>query len=109
MKRQVVLVISKHRLLCEALKRLIEDTGTATVIMAPDQESVPPGLRGASVDAVVLEKPNIELDDQVCSLLQLYQPAKVLLLGWNDDRLALYSHRLTLPATVKNLIGAILK
>jgi DNA-binding NarL/FixJ family response regulator len=109
MKRRVVLVISKHRLLRDGLKRLIEDTGAATVIMAPDQESVPPRLRRASVDAVVLEKPNIELDDQACSLLQLYQPAKVILLGWNDDRLAVYSRRLSLPATVKNLIGAITK
>lgn len=107
MKRQVVLIVSERPLLREGLKRLIEGTGVATVITAPDQEGARANLVGVTVDVVVFDKPDTRLDDQACSLLQEYQRAKVMLLGWNDDRLVVHSSWLILPATVKNLIWAI--
>lgn len=107
MKRQVVLVISERPLLREGLKRLIEGTVAVTVIMAPDQESARASLVGVTVDVVVFDKPDTRLDDQVCSLLQEYQQAKIVLLGWNDDRLVFHSSRLILTATAGNLIWAI--
>lgn len=106
-KRQVVLVVSKRPLLREGLKRLIEGTGVATVKTAPDQESARSSLVGVATDVVVVDKSDTELDDQVCSLLREYQQAKVVLLGWNDDRLAIHYGRLILPATIKNLIWTI--
>lgn len=57
----------------EDLKRLIEGTGVATEIMAPDQENARPSLVGVAAAVVVVDKSDTELDDQVCSLLREYQ------------------------------------
>ena len=107
MKRQVILVVSERPLLCEDLKRLIEGTGVATEITAPDQENARSSLVGVAAAVVVVDKSDTEFDDQVCSLLREYQQAKVVLLGWNDDRLAIHYGRLILPVAMKNPIWAI--
>lgn len=104
---KTILVISERSMLREGLKRLIEETGTVKVITAPDKKSAEHLLAKFVPAVVIIDHPDIQATDWMYFLQQLDQPSKIILLGWNDDKLAVYSHRLVLESTVQNLIKQI--
>jgi len=107
MKSEVILIISERPLFCEALKRLIEEETGAEVITAPDEESGESIAAEAGPSIIVIDRPHTKADDVVYFLRTQDKPAKVLVIGWSDDKLAIYSRRTVLSATVQNLIEVI--
>ena len=107
MEAKLIVVVSERPMFREGLKRLIEEAGLATVITAPDEESAESLAVEVAPDIVVIDRPDTRVDDLTYFSLGQDKPAKVVVLGWNDDKLAVYSCRLVLTATLQNLIKAI--
>ena len=107
MGSQCVLVISKKPLLREGLKRLIEERGLATVVVAPDDETALSVITEADPDLIVTECPNIKPSEALYFGNSEDKPTKVIVLGWDDDKLAVYSRERVLPATMQHFIGVV--
>jgi len=106
-KPQVVLVFSERPVFREGLKRLVEEAGLGTVITASDEESTKSRMAEVAPDVIVIDRPEARADELTYFLLRENEQAKVVVYGWNDNKLAIYSCRHALPATLENLIKVI--
>ncbi len=107
MKSRFVFVISGRPLFRESLKYLIEKVGLARVITAPTEEGAERLADDFAPDVVVIDRGDTGANNLTRFFHKPDKPAKVIVLGWNDDRLAVYSRWPVLPATCENLIRAI--
>ena len=107
MGSQCVLVISKKPLLCEGLKKLIEEGGLAKVVVASDDEAALSLITEAQPDLIVTERPNTKVNGAMYFGNAEDKPSRVVVLGWNDDKLAVYSRERVLPATTQHFIEVV--
>lgn len=105
----LLLIVSKRPLLCEGLRRLIAEVAQVTLITSPDEESAESLCGGVAPDIVIVDRPNIEPYMPVRFLQEHDKPVNVVLLGWDDGKLATYSRERVTPATVQNLVKVIKK
>jgi DNA-binding NarL/FixJ family response regulator len=106
-KSRRILIISSRPLLLEGLKRFVEKIAQVIVIAAPDEESAESLCAGTTPDIVVIDRPHVRVYEPVCFLQQSDRPIKVVLIGWDDDMLAVCSRERVLPATLQNLANVI--
>ena len=104
----LILVISKRPLLCEGLKCLLKETAQVTVITTPDEESARSSCGEVMPDIVIVDRPHIRAYKPMYFLQEQDKPLGVVILGWDDDKLAAYSREQVLPATLQNL-GKVIK
>jgi DNA-binding NarL/FixJ family response regulator len=102
-----ILIISRRPLLLEGLKRFVEEIVQIIAITAPDEESAESLCAGTTPDVVIIDRPNVGVYEPVCFLHKLDRPIKVVLVGWDDDMLAVCSRERVLPATLQNLANVI--
>lgn len=107
MKSQFILIVSARPLLREGLKYLFEEGELSTVITAPDEKSAESLTAEVAPDIVVIDRPDTRGDELVYFLPWRDKPAKVVVLGWSDNKLAVYCRRQVLPATLQNLLKAV--
>lgn len=107
MKTKLILVIMKQPLLREGLKYLIEESGVARVVTAPAEQDAERLVAEMAPDVVVIERGDTAVNNLSHFFHWQDKPSRVVVLGWKDDKLAVYSRWPVLPATVENLIRAI--
>ena len=107
MNTERILVVSGRPLLCEGLKLIIEEAALATVTTAPDEVSATRLVAEFAPSIIVIDRP----DAGAADLNYLFQhqdyPVKVVVIGWNDNKIAAYSRRAVQTATLRNLIKVI--
>jgi hypothetical protein len=78
-----------------------------TIIKAPDEETAEHLCAGCMPDLIIVDRPNVRAYGQVYSLLASNSEATVILLGWEDDELAVFSCERVMPATLQNLVESV--
>ena len=109
MKLQRIVVVSECPMFREGLKRLIEEAGVPAVVTASDNESIRSLVVEAAPDVVVVARLDTSANGLVYFLQRQEKPTKVIVVGWDDDKLAVYSRLPLLPATLKNFIEVLRK
>jgi DNA-binding NarL/FixJ family response regulator len=109
MELRHVLIISRRPLFCEALKCVVEEMEQVIAITAPDEESAQSLCAGTAPDVVVIDRPHVGAYEPVYFLPESDKRVKVVLLGWEDGRLAVCSCERVLPANLQNFANVIKK
>ena len=107
MSTGIVLIVSERLLLLEGLQRLVEESGLGTVITVSSLQAAKYRAVEVDPDVIVVERADAEADDLTCYSLWEHPRTKVVVYGWNDDKLVVYPRRTVLPATLQNLISVI--
>jgi len=94
-------------LLREGLKLIIEEETSAIVTIATDETSAPQLLSELAPGVIVIDRPDIKATG--LDFLFQYQenPVRVMVVGWNDDKIANYTRSTAKAATLQNLIKII--
>jgi DNA-binding NarL/FixJ family response regulator len=99
-----ILVISPSPLLREGLKLIIEESIPASVTMADDGVSAARLVVELAPSVIVVDRPDTKASD----LDRLFQaqgfPSKVVIIGWDENKIAVYSRSEVETATLGNLI-----
>ena len=103
----IALVISKRPLLCSGLKHLIETEGLATVFTAADENSAASLFNDVSPDIVLIEHSDTKSSDVPKFLRCRDRPTRVIILGWNDNKLLDCFFQQEMEATVENIMKVI--
>jgi DNA-binding NarL/FixJ family response regulator len=103
------LIISRRPLFCEALKYVVEEMEHGIAITAPDEESAQSICAGTAPDVVIIDRPHVGPYETVCFFPKSDRPVKVVLLGWEDGRLAVCTCERVLPANLRNFANVIKK
>lgn len=101
-----ILIISNRPLLREGVKLIIKDI-TFTVINVSDELSDSRFISEYSPSVIVVDRPNtkdVKLDRLFRSI---DYPVKVVVIGWDDDKIAIFSRTALEKATRENLIKVI--
>ena len=103
-----ILVISNRPLLREGVKLIIKDF-TFTVIIVSNELSASRLISKYSPSIIVVDRPNtkdVKLDRLFRSI---DYPIKVVVIGWDDDKIAIFSRTALEKATRENLIKVIIE
>jgi len=103
-----ILVISNRPLLREGVKLIIKDF-TFTVIIVSNELSASRLISKYSPSFIVVDRPNtkdVKLDRLFRSI---DYPIKVVVIGWDDDKIAVFSRTALEKATRENLIKVIIE
>ena len=107
MKSHCTLIISKRPLLCEGLGYLIGELLETAIVKATDEETAEQLCAGFVPDLIIVDRPKAKAYGQMCSLWALNSEATVILVGWEDNALAVFSCERVMPATLQNLIESV--
>jgi hypothetical protein len=107
MKPHCTLIISKLPLLCESLGCLIDEMLETSIIKATDEETAEYLCAGFAPDLIIIDRPKAQAYGQMCSFWASNSEAVLILLGWEDDELAVFSCKRVLPATLQNLVKSV--
>ena len=107
MKPHCTLIISKRPLLCEGLGCLIDEMLKTAIIKAPDEETAEYLCAGFAPDLIIIDRPKAQAYGQMGSFWASNSEATVILLGWEDDELAVFSCERVMPATLQNLVKSV--
>jgi len=102
-----ILVVSKRPLVCDGLKRIIEEVTETTVTAARDEKTASSLAVELTPAVVVVERPDIQATDLDCFFAHENHAVKVVVIGRNDDKIAVYSRLPVQAATQENLAKAI--
>ena len=102
------MVISKRPILCEGLKRLIEQKLFCTVATAPSEEIGALSLVELEPDVVIVDRPDVRAKDLDYLFQRQERPTSIAVIGWEDDTIAVYSRRVVPGATLENLMKFII-
>ena len=106
-KSERILVVSERPVLCEVLKSFIEEGGSGTVITASNERSAARLVAELAPTTIVIDRPDIGAEGLGYLFQHQEQVVKVVVLGWSDDKLAVYCRQAVQPATQRNLMEAI--
>ena len=106
-KSERILVVSERPILRQALKSLIEEAVSATVITAPNERSAARLVAELAPTTIIIGRPDTGAEGLGYLFQHQDQVVKVVLLGWSDDKLAVYCRQAVQPATQRNLMEAI--
>ena len=107
MNTQHILVISKRPIFCEGLKLIIEKAISATVTTAPNGVNAAIRRPAFTPNVIIIDRPDTAAVDLKLFFQHEEYPAKVVVIGWNDDKIAVYSRSTVQPATIQNLIKVV--
>ena len=106
-KSKPILVVSGRPILREVLKNLLEEAGWDTVVSSLEWASLSHLIAEVSSSAVVIDRPNISLEGLDCLFEDEDQMVNVVIVSWDDDKLATCCRGPLQPATRQKLIEAI--
>ena len=90
------------------MKLLIEKAVGSIITTAPNEVSAGSLVAEFNPSVIVIDRPDTEAADDLSFCFQHKDyPVKVIVVGWNDDKIAVYSRATVQPATVENLTRAI--
>ncbi|MFO8011303.1 MAG: hypothetical protein R6U89_10915 [Dehalococcoidia bacterium] len=102
-----ILVISEQQLLSQGLKLIIEGTGPAEVITAPDEATGAGMIADLTPRIVVVDRDAAE-EGQGRSMSEEDYPDKVVIIGSSsDEKMVVYSRQKVNQATLENLLDTI--
>ena len=107
MKPHCTVIISKRPLFCEGLGYLIDEMLETAIIKAPDEETAEYLCAGFAPDLIIVDSLKAQAYGQMCSFWALNSEATVILLGWEDDELAVFACERVMPATLQNLAKSV--
>ena len=107
MKPHCTVIISKRPLLSEGLGCLVDEMLETAIIQAPDEETAEHLCAGFVPDLIIVDRPKAQAYGQMCSFWTSNGEATVILLGWEDNELAVFSCERVMPATLQNLIESV--
>ena len=87
---------------------LIEKAVVSKVSTAPNEVSAAPLIAEFAPSVIITDRTDTETADRLSFYFQHKDYAvKVVVVGWNDDKIAVYSRDMVQPATIENLAKAI--
>lgn len=102
-----ILIISQLPVLSEGLKRLVEDTNLNGITIVADNPDTTQALTELDPDVVILDSPDISVKHLDHLFQQHDKLMKIIVIGWADNKLAVYSRSGVQAATIENLMKAI--
>lgn len=103
MRYKLAIIVSGRPMFCEALKRLMGETQQVSEIVTSDEESASKLITKLKPDIVVIDRPDAAVEGLLYFSQQEARPTKVIVVGWNDNKLTTYARPITVPASVENL------
>jgi len=103
MRYKLAIIVSNRPMYCEALKRLVEETQQISVIMTSDEGRAEQLAAELEPDILVIDRPNTIVNGLSYFSQQKERPTKVIVVGWDDGRLSVYTRPVTLLANTQNL------
>lgn len=101
-----ILIISKRPLLREGMKLVIEENNFA-VFFATSEKRALNLIEKHVPSVIVIDRPNTN-DVQLDYLLRhIDYPVKIVIIGWDDEKIAIHKHYTFDKATRENLIKVI--
>ncbi|MFC1916145.1 hypothetical protein ACFLW4_05590 [Chloroflexota bacterium] len=104
-----ILIVSEQPLLRDVLKLTVEKAGLMTVATASDEISAARLASELAPSVIVLDRPDTRATDLDSFFQGEDYSIKVVVIGCNDDKIAVYSRSTGRTATLQNLIKAIKK
>jgi DNA-binding NarL/FixJ family response regulator len=101
------LVVSERPLVCDGLKRIIEEVAETTVTAVRDEKTAFSLAVELTPAVVVVDRPDIRATDLDCFFTHENGVVKVIVIGRNDDKIAVYSRLPVQAATQENFAKAI--
>jgi len=89
------------------LKLIIEEAISAVVTTAPDGVGAARLMAEFTPSVIVIDRPDTAAVDLNFFFQHEDYPVKVVAIGWNDDKIVVYSRSTVQPATIQNLIKVI--
>lgn len=106
-KSECILVVSEKPVFCEILKHLLEEAGWQKVVIASSKRSASRLAAELSSVAILLDQPDTRVEDLSHLFPRSDQTINIMVLGWNDNKLAIYRRRVIEPATCLSLVESI--
>ena len=107
MGRKRMLIISARPLFRQGLKLIIEDAVPGAVVTtARDELTAGLNLKFAA-DVIIIDRPDIRAVELECFFERGDYPTKIVVIGWDDDKIACYSRKIVDNATVRGLVELI--
>ena len=106
-KLDCILVISEKPIYRQVLKHLIEEASGAQVVTAANEESARHFIAELAPRTIILDSPDSEVSNLDCLFENPEKAVDVIVLGWKDNKLAIYSREVMESATSQNLFQAL--
>ncbi len=101
-----ILVVSEQQLVSQGLKLMIENAGSAEVVIAEDEATAASLMADLTPRIVVVDRDAIADNPDRDHFDEDY-PDKIVLISSNDDRMVVYSREKIGSATLENLLETI--
>ena len=99
-----ILIVSARPVLRNALKRIIEEAGWTAVITASNERSAAHLVAEIAPTTIVIDHPDIGVEHLGYLFQHQDQAVNIVVIGWNDNRMVVYSRSAVHTATLGNLI-----
>ena len=102
-----ILVVSKNSILAEGVKLLVGEAVSCIFKTALNNRQATHLINEFKPETVILDRPKVSVKGLDNVFLSDEFSSKVIVIGWGDDKLAVYTRQGAKDATVQNLIEAI--
>jgi hypothetical protein len=107
MDAERILIVSERPLLCEGLKKIIEEAMPAALVTISGERGVKHIITEFAPGIMLIDRPSAEATNLDHLLGQVEYPVKVIVIGFNDDQIVVYSQVRRQTASFENLITAL--
>jgi hypothetical protein len=107
MDTERILIVSERPLLCEGLKKIIEEAMPAALVTISGERGVKHIITEFAPGIILIDRPSAEATSLDHIFGQVEYPVKVIVIGFNDDQILVYSQGRRQAASFENLIMAL--
>ena len=107
MDTERILIVSERPLLCEGLKKIIEEAMPAALVTISSEKGVKHIITEFAPGIILVDRTSTEATSLDHLFGQVEYPVKVIVIGFKDDQIHVYSQGKRLQASLENLITAL--
>jgi hypothetical protein len=107
MDAERILIVSERPLLCEGLKKIIEEVMPAALVTISGERGVKHIITEFAPGTILVDRPSAEATSLDHLFGQLEYPVKIIVIGFNDNQILVYSQGRRQAASFENLIMAL--
>ena len=102
-----VVIVSSREVFCKGLKLMIEEQELARVTTVADEGSAADVVAKLVPGIVIVDRPDTKAVDLDYFFQRGDHPVKVVVIGWDNNQMAVYSRQMVEEATLQNLLEVI--
>ena len=107
MDAERILIVSERPLLCEGLKKIIEEAMPAVLVTISGERGVKHIITEFAPGIILVDRASSEATSLDHLFGQVEYPVKVIVIGFKDNQIHVYSQGKRLQASLENLIIAL--